>query len=61
MENIFNKLTIPTSTYFFNSSYSLITHHLFDYLYNNLYDENYFTFTSDLRNALKTNANGEYI
>jgi hypothetical protein len=31
---------------------------LYLYLYDNLFVENYFTFTSDLENALTINANG---
>jgi hypothetical protein len=61
MNNIFNKNIIPTSTYFFNSSYSLISNDLFDYLFVNLDDENFNTFKRDLRNALTINANGEII
>jgi hypothetical protein len=60
MKNIFNGNIIPTSTYFFNSSYSLITHHLFHYLYDNLENENYNTFFWDLKTALTNNANGVY-
>jgi hypothetical protein len=57
MDNIFNKITIPNYS-FFNFSIN-ITHSLFDYLYDNLYIED--TLTWNLRNALTTNANGEYI
>jgi hypothetical protein len=58
MVNIFINLIIPT--YFFNLSLN-ITDNLLFYLYDNLYHENIDTLTRDLRNALKTNANGEYI
>jgi hypothetical protein len=56
MKNKFNELTI-TKYYF--SLY--ISDNLLFYLYDNLYHENIDTLTRDLRNALKTNANGEYI
>jgi hypothetical protein len=55
MVNIFINLIIPT--YFFNLSLN-ITHDLWCYLYDNLYDE---TLRWNLRNALTINANGEYI
>jgi hypothetical protein len=55
MVNIFINLIIPT--YFFNLSLN-ITHDLWCYLYDNLYDE---TLRWNLRNALTINANGKYI
>jgi hypothetical protein len=57
MVNIFNKIKIPNYS-FFNFSIN-ITLILFDFLYDNLYIED--TLTWNLRNALTTNANGEYI
>jgi hypothetical protein len=61
MNNIFNENIIPTSTYFFNSSYSLISNDLWYYLTDNLFVENNNTFRWNLRNALTINANGEII
>jgi hypothetical protein len=56
MVNIFTELIIPC--HYFNNSINLedIKTDLFDYLYDNLEDENN-KFRWDLRNALKTNAN----
>ena len=57
MENIFNELIIPMDDFFnLNIKYDLL-----NYLGDNLQKENYVTFSWDLRNALKNNANGEYI
>jgi len=56
MNNIFEKLKI--STHYFDIIF--IKPDLYRYLYDNLEDEND-KFRWDLRNALKTNANGEYI
>jgi hypothetical protein len=60
MENTFNDLTIPNN--FFDSFYLYILHDdILNHLYNNLDKENYNILIFDLRNALKTNANEEYI
>jgi hypothetical protein len=56
MENIFEKL-ITTRNYFI-FSINIKKYDLYDYLYVSL--ENNFI-RLDLRNALKINANGEYI
>jgi hypothetical protein len=58
MENIFYKIIIPTHYFNFNKQ---ILNDLFDYLYDNLHEENKNTLSWDLENALTTNANGEYI
>ena len=60
MENIFKKYE-TTRNYFNENLLNYITHSLFDYLYDNLYHENYQTFSWDLKTALKINVNGEYI
>ena len=60
MENIFNNLII--STYYFDTYMSFyMKTDLFDYFWYNFYDETFDTLRLDLRNALKTNANEEYI
>jgi hypothetical protein len=58
MVNIFNELIIPIY-YFSKKNFILkdIKQDLIDYLYENLFNENYNTFRWDLRNALTTNAN----
>jgi hypothetical protein len=57
MENIFKKNIIPYN--YFNLSI-IIKYDLYDYLYDNLQNEQKNTLKFDLRNALKTNANGKY-
>jgi hypothetical protein len=57
MENKFNNHTIPSD--YINYSIN-IAHDLFNYICNNLHDENN-KLRWDLRNALTINANGEYI
>ena len=61
MENIFNRPLIPC--HYFNNSINLedIKTDLDFYLYDNLDEENYNRLRWDLRIALKTNANEEYI
>jgi hypothetical protein len=64
MENIFINLTIPMYYFNFNMSFNIsddLFYDLYSYLYVNLEHENYQTLRWDLNNALKTNANGEYI
>jgi hypothetical protein len=58
MKNIFNELII--SIYYFSKIYD-VSVDLLNYLYNNLKKENFNTLTWNLQDALKTNANGEYI
>jgi hypothetical protein len=55
MENIFEKITIPNYS-FFNFSIN-ITDYLYDYLYNNLQDENYNILKWDLENTLTIHFN----
>ena len=56
MENIFNNLIIPS--HYFMRFYPHISNDLFDYLYDNLKNN---ILRLDLQDALKNNANGEYI
>jgi hypothetical protein len=58
MENIFTEHEIPNS---FLYKFSILKVDLLFYLNNNLYIENYQTFSWDLKTALKINVNGEYI
>ncbi len=62
MVNIFNEITI-IDKFFKNDPINLKikTRDLFDYLYDNLENENMDILKFDLRNALSINANGEYI
>jgi hypothetical protein len=55
MENIFEKITIPNYS-FFNFSIN-ITDYLYDYLYNNLQDENYNILKWDFENTLTIHFN----
>ena len=55
MENIFEKITIPNYSFF--NSYINITHSLYDYLYNNLQDENYNILKWDFENTLTIHFN----
>jgi hypothetical protein len=57
MENIFKKIRI--TNYFFDSI--SISDDLFNYIFDNLKNENNNILRWDLRNTLTTNANGEYI
>ena len=58
MKNIFNKNEI--TNYYFNVSFN-ITHHLLNYLNDNLENENYQTLCWDLKIALTINANEKNI
>jgi len=62
MVNIFNEITI-IDKFFKNDPINLKikTRDLFDYLYDNLENENMDILKFDLRNALSINANGKYI
>jgi hypothetical protein len=57
MKNIFKKIRI--TNYFFDSI--SISDDLFNYIFDNLKNENNNILRWDLRNTLTTNANGEYI
>ena len=57
MVNIFKKIRI--TNYFFDSI--SISDDLFNYIFDNLKNENNNILRWDLRNALTINANGEYI
>jgi hypothetical protein len=57
MKNTFKKIRI--TNYFFDSI--SISDDLFNYIFDNLKNENNNIFRWDLKNALTTNANGEYI
>jgi hypothetical protein len=59
MNNIFNQVSIQTY-YFIDTDTLNNTSDLWYYLTDNLFVEN-IILKFDLRNALKTNANGEYI
>jgi hypothetical protein len=59
MNNIFNQVSIQTY-YFIDTDILNNTSDLWYYLTDNLFVEN-IILKFDLRNALKTNANGEYI
>jgi hypothetical protein len=62
MVNIFNEITI-IDKFFKNDPINLKikTRDLFDYLYDNLEDENYNLFRWEFKTVLTINANGEYI
>ncbi len=59
MVNIFKKITIPSD--YFNSFYhNILDDDIFNYICNNLHDENHLL-KLDLQDALTNYANGEYI
>ena len=60
MNNIFDKLNLQNYFYGIYLNFKDIKEDLFDYLYENLYNENK-TLSWNFQLALTNNANGEYI